>query len=58
MKIIKQIGEGELWTSTFIGYKITKWYNLDNSETNGLRLGLNFYFFLIKIDIFPVHRHD
>ena len=50
MKLIKEIKEGQSWTSSFIGWKIMTYRALDDSTKKSLKLGINLGFLLVKME--------
>jgi hypothetical protein len=57
MKLIKRINEGESYLNAFIGYKVMKYRNMDDSEASSLRVSINLYFILVKMEFITI-KHD
>lgn len=54
MRFIARIGEGESWTSAFIGYKWFEYRDINDESVWVLRMGLNLGFALIKFEYIPL----
>ena len=56
MRFIAEIKESESWLSTFIGWKLVTYCDLDGNTTTGLKVCFNLGFFLVKTEFIKILR--